>query len=97
MNATTINEAIRAIMKERKITQQAMASALGKERPNDISARLNYKNMSFDRAIEMLSVCGYEVVVQEKKRGKRPDGQILIIQSDGPKKGGADGKDGAEK
>ena len=97
MNATTINEAIRQIMKETGVTQQRMAVAVGRKKATDIGARLNHKNLSFDTAIEMLTVCGYEVVVQEKRRGKRPDGQILIVMSDADKKDGSDGKDGADK
>ena len=60
-----------------------MATALGKSKGNDISARLNYANMSFDKAIEMLDILGYEVVVQEKKQGGRRADQIVIDQKEG--------------
>ena len=82
MEKMTINNIIRAIMKEKKVSQLSMASAIGKERANDVSARLASKNMTFDRAIEMLSVLGYEVVVQERRKGGRPDGQFVVVRSD---------------
>lgn len=47
---------------------------------NDVSARLNYPNMTFDKALEMLGVLGYELVIQEKKPGARRSDQIVIDQ-----------------
>lgn len=82
--ATTmkINEAISHIMKEKGVTQQAMAESIGKQKATDVSARLASKNMTFNKAIEMLSVMGYEVTVQPRKAGARPQGQIVIERSD---------------
>lgn len=75
-----INKAIREIMKNKKISLSTMAKALGKDKGNDISARLNNGNMSFDKAVEMLDILGYEVVIQEKKQGGRRVDQIVIDQ-----------------
>ena len=75
-----INKAIREIMKVKKMSLSAMAEALGKGKGNDISARLNHSNMSFDKAVEMLTVLGYEIVIQEKKQGSRRADQIVIDQ-----------------
>lgn len=47
---------------------------------NDVSARLNCSNMTFDKAFEMLNVLGYEIVIQEKKPGARRNDQIIIDQ-----------------
>lgn len=77
-----INEAISKIMKDKGVTQKAMAESIGKEKPTDVSARLASKNMTFNKAIEMLSVMGYEVTVQPRRAGKRPEGQIVIERSD---------------
>lgn len=77
-----INEAISRIMKEKGVTQKAMAESIGKEKATDVSARLASKNMTFNKAIEMLSVMGYEVTVQPRKAGARPQGQIVIERSD---------------
>lgn len=90
MEPVTINEAISKIMKERKYTQLAMAKQLGKEKATDISARLASKNMTFNRALEMLAVLGYEVTVQPIKSepGPRIKGQYVIVASDVKKKRG---------
>lgn len=77
-----INEVIAQVMRDKKVTQAMMAKSIGKEKATDVSARLASKNMTFNKAIEMLSVMGYEVVVQPIPRGKRPEGQYIIIGSD---------------
>lgn len=77
-----INEVISRLMKDNKVTQSAMAVSIGKKRANDVSARLVSSNMTFDKAIEMLSVMGYEVVVQKKTAGARGKDQIVIERSD---------------
>lgn len=77
-----ISEAIAALMKREKVTQASMAASIGKGRANDVSARLASKNMTFDRAIEMLEVMGYEVVVQKRTAGARGKDQIVIERSD---------------
>lgn len=77
-----INKVIADVMREKKVTQAMMAKSIGKEKATDVSARLASKNMTFNKAIEMLEVLGYEVVVQPIPRGKRPDGQYIILSSD---------------
>lgn len=78
----TINKIIAACMKEKNVTQQAMAKAINKDKATDVSARLASKNMTFSKAIEMLEVMGYEVVVQEKRQGRRVDGQMVVTTED---------------
>lgn len=77
-----INEVIAQVMRDKKVTQAMMAKSIGKEKATDVSARLASKNMTFNRAIEMLEVLGYEIVVQPVPRGKRPEGQYIILSSD---------------
>ncbi len=77
-----INKAISHLMQENKVTQASMAASIGKSRANDVSARLASKNMTFDRAIEMLEVMGYEVVIQKRTAGARGKDQIVIERSD---------------
>lgn len=87
-----INKAIRLIMRQKGISLSAMGSSLrkidrttGEVKPligNDVSARLNNDNLSFDKALEMLNVLGYEIVVQEKKQGGRRADQLVINQQD---------------
>ena len=49
----------------------SMAKAIGKQEANEVSSRLTNPNMSFDKAVEMLNVLGYEVVIQERRPGAR--------------------------
>lgn len=87
-----INKAIRTIMKQKGMSLSVMGKALrkvdrktGEVKPligNDVSARLNNDNLSFDKALEMLTVLGYEIVIQEKKQGCRRTDQIIIDQQD---------------
>ncbi len=72
-----INEAIKQAMRKKGVTLNAMATAIGKKRPNDVSARLVSKNMSFSTAVEMLSVLGYEVVVRDKSG----EDEVVITQN----------------
>lgn len=81
-----INEAIKQAMKEKKMTLTTMAAAIGKKRPNDVSARLAHSNMSFSTAIEMLNVLGYEVIVQERRGGSRREDQLVITTNAGEEK-----------
>ena len=70
-----INKAIRNVMKAKGVSLNAMGSSLrkvdrktGEMKPligNDVSARLTNQNLTFDIAVEMLNVLGYEVVIQE--------------------------------
>ena len=89
-----INKAISTIMKKEGWSQKQMATAIGKKRPNDVSARLASQNMSFDKATEMLSAMGYEIVaemlsamgyeivVQPVTAGQRKEGAIVIDSED---------------
>lgn len=77
-----INKAIRQIMADKSVSLTTMAKAIGKSRGNDVSARLVNPNMSFDKAVEMLEVLGYEIVIQERKPGTRRADQIVIDQKD---------------
>lgn len=81
-----VNKAILHLMKENKVSQLSMAHSIGKERANDVSARLHNANMTFDRAIEMLEVMGYEVVIQKRKPGARARDQIVLEMSTAAKK-----------
>ena len=75
-----INHAIRNLMKSKNISLLSMAKSLGKQRGNEISSRLRSENMSFNSAVEMLNVLGYEIVIQERKPGVRRADQIVIDQ-----------------
>lgn len=78
-----INKAIRQVMRDKGVTLLSMAKAIGKERGNDVSSRLNVPNMTIKNVVEMLDVLGYEIVVQERKPGARRADQIVIDQKEG--------------
>ena len=78
-----INKAIRQVMRDKGVSLLSMAKAIGKERGNDVSARLNISNMTINNVVEMLDVLGYEIVVQERKPGARRADQIVIDQKEG--------------
>lgn len=77
-----INEAIKLAMKNQKTTQQQLADRIGAKSQSVISERLKMKNLSADTILEMLDAIGYELVIQEKKRGRRSEGQIVIDRGD---------------
>ena len=77
-----INKAIRSLMKEKNISLISMAKAIGKQRGNDVSSRLLSPNMTFDKAVEMLDVLGYEIIIQERRPGARRADQIVIDQKE---------------
>ncbi len=84
-----INKAIRAVMRQKGVSLSMMGNSLkkvdrktGEIKPligNDVSARLTNDNLSFDKAVEMLTVLGYEIVIQEKNSKNK---QIVIDQKD---------------
>lgn len=78
-----INKAIRQVMRDRGVTLLSKAKSIGKERTSDVNARLYYSNMTFNTAVEMLDVLGYEIVIQERRPGARRADQIVIDQKEG--------------
>lgn len=81
-----INEAIKSLMEKEGVTQARMATAIGYSNQRTISSKLMSNNMTFDRAIEMLEVMGYEVVIQKRKPGARARDQIVLEMSTAAKK-----------
>ena len=87
-----INKAIKAIMWEKRLTNATLGKALHKVdkvtgeviplKATDVSARLMNDNLTFDKAVEMVSALGYEIVLQEKKPRARRADQIVIDQRD---------------
>lgn len=75
-----INKAIRQVMRDKGVSLLSMAKSIVKERSGDVNASLYYSNMTFNSAVEMLDVLGYEIVIQERRRGMRRADQIVIDQ-----------------
>ncbi len=77
-----IAEAIKLAMKNQKTTQQQLAKTIGAKSQSVIAQRLRMDNLSVDTVLEMLDAIRYEMVIQEKKSGRRPEGQIVIERGD---------------
>lgn len=73
-----VNKAIKAIMKSKRITSRMMAAMVGKKSAKEVQARLSTRNMTVDSILDYLSVMGYELVIQEKRAGKRREDQIVV-------------------
>jgi len=73
-----ISEAIKFALKNQKTTQQQLADRIGASSQSVIAQRLRMGNLSVNTVLEMLDAIGYELVIQEKRRGRRPEGQIVI-------------------
>lgn len=78
-----INKAIRQVMRDKGVSLLSMAKSIGKGRTSDVNSRLYKPNMTFNTAVEMLDVLGYEVVIQERRPGARRADQIVIDQKSG--------------
>lgn len=73
-----IGDAIKIAMKDKKTTQVQLAERLGVTSQSVIAQRLRMENISIDKVLEMLDAIGYEMIIQERKRGRRPEGQLVI-------------------
>lgn len=60
-----INEVLKVMMKRAFVSQILMASKLGLAQPN-IASRLVRTNLMSDNILDMLDVCGYEMVIRPK-------------------------------
>jgi hypothetical protein len=70
-------DAVKQVMKECKTTQAQLAKLLGYSGQPSISERLK-SDMQISTLRAMMDAMGYEVVIQKKKQGKRPAGQIVL-------------------
>lgn len=77
-----ITDAIRAAMKNQKISQVRLTEQLGLKSQSVVAQRLRTDNLSVDTVVEMLDSIGYEMVIQEKKRGRKTEGQLVIERSE---------------
>ena len=60
-----INEALKIAMKRAYVSQVLMATKLELAQAN-IAARLKRTNLNSDNILEMLDLCGYEMVIRPK-------------------------------
>ncbi len=65
------------ILKEKKLTQATFASLVGTTQPAIGNAKKR-NDVYVSTLIKWCESLGYEVVIQEKKQGRRRDGQIVL-------------------
>lgn len=73
----TGSEIVTEVMHRSQINQTQLAKLVGFKNQSNVSEALkrDIKISVFQRMIDAL---GYEVVIQKKKPGKRPEGQIVL-------------------
>lgn len=73
-----MEDAIRKAMKASGVTQMQLAQRMGYKYQSVISERLRRGHLPIEVARQMVNHCGYELVVQPIRAGKRPAGQMVI-------------------
>lgn len=72
------SEIVRTAMTEKGVTQKQLAAAIGAKSQSVIAERLKTNSFTVSNLNSMLAALGYEIVIQPKKPGRRPDGQFVI-------------------
>lgn len=72
------SDIIKQAMKETRTTQVQLVEQLGVNHQSSVSVRINSDNPLLGNFVEIIDALGYEVVVQPKKRGRRPAGQEVV-------------------
>ena len=74
------SEIIKIAMKESRVTQEQLRDRLGVASQSVISMRINSDNPTVEKLVDLLDEIGYELVIQPKKRGRRPEDQEVITK-----------------
>lgn len=75
------SEILKVAMKEKGVTQVALAFMMGFSSQGSIGNMLKRENMDSDVFVELLDNLGYEVVVQPKTQGQRKAGSMVVETS----------------
>ena len=73
-----VGQAIKQAMKATHTTQIQMKDRIGVKSQTVVSMRLSSDGVSISNVLEMLDAIGYELVIQPKRPGRRPEGQFVI-------------------
>lgn len=74
-----VTTAIQAVRKEKKVTYEQLAKAVGAKSYTNIKNMLAEKsNPTVDSLLPVLEALGYELVIQPKRQGRRAEGQRVI-------------------
>ena len=71
---------IKQAMKATRVTQEQLRDRLGITSQSVISMRINSENPTVGTLVEILDEIGYELVIQPKKRGRRPEDQEVVTK-----------------
>ena len=72
-----MGEAVLMIMKGKGLNMQHMAKMLD-IKYQSVQKKLYRNDMTITKALEVLDVLGYEMILQPVEKGRKRDGQILI-------------------
>ena len=72
-----VNKVVEQIMKDTNTTQ-AILSKVTNRKQQGLSRTLKNNSFKTNDLIEILEFMGYELVIQETKRGIRADGQMKV-------------------
>jgi transcriptional regulator with XRE-family HTH domain len=82
----TIRETIKTLLKYKKTTQTALAEKMGYANQSGIGQILQRGNMTVETLIRICDSLDYEVTIQPKRGGRRPEGQfIMTLEREGEK------------
>jgi transcriptional regulator with XRE-family HTH domain len=73
-----IKQAIKSLLKYKKTTQTALAEKMGYSGPSGIGQMLQRGNLTVETLIKICDILDYEVTIQPKRGGRRPEGQFII-------------------
>ena len=68
---------IREILKVRKVTQKSAAAMMGVTQPT-FSVFMSKTPKGIEDRIALLDYLGYEVIVREKRAGRRAEGEYVV-------------------
>lgn len=84
MQKMTAKKAMRAAMMKSNTTQTQLAKLVGAKGQSNISSAMLH-DMKISRFVQYLDAMGYEVIVRERKRGRRSaedDDAYLLVRED---------------
>lgn len=74
-----VTTAVQTVRKEKKVTYEQLAKAVGAKSYSNIKNLLSDKaNPTVESLVPVLEALGYELVIQPKRQGRRSDGQFVI-------------------
>lgn len=81
-----VTTAVQTVRKEKKVTYEQLAKAVGAKSYTNIKNLLSEKaNPTVDSLLPVLEALGYELVIQPKKQGRRAEGQrVITIETEEP-------------